>query len=298
MSIKFVTFSIFPTDLQRALVPGMAALLLLNATLLPTLAQQIAAGRVMLATVVDRNNRPTVDVGPDDFVVEEGNDEREILAVRVADYPVAVLLDNGADTGTALPDIRRAAARFITRIGQRPVAVGTLADPPQFVASFDDDRERVLERLAVIGAAPARALRPLSAVAQAARMIAETAAPFSVVVVISARTVDPSEQTATERFTPILESGAAVHVIALRDAGALPPEGAADVLRALAEQTRGRYVPIYAAASYAIALDRLADRLSTEVMIDYLVPPDSSGVNARVGIRVPGARVTGLGVSK
>src|SRR5262245_6526630 len=94
----------------------------------PAAAQDVA-GRVMLATAIDRTGRPTVDVGADDFVIEEGHDEREVLSVRVADYPIAVLIDNGASTDTALAAIRQAAARFITRIGQRPVAVGTLADP-------------------------------------------------------------------------------------------------------------------------------------------------------------------------
>jgi hypothetical protein len=257
-------------------------------------AQQPAAARTMLTSVLDRSGRPTVDVGPDDFVVEEGHDEREVLDVRVADYPVVVLLDNGGEADATLATMRQAAVRFITRIGQRPVAVGTLADPPEFVATFDDDRERVLERLDQIRLGPARALLPLSAVGMAAEMIARTAAPFSVVVVLSARPVDPSEQGASERITPVLESGAAVQVIALRAAGSAPPEGAADLLRALADQTRGQYVTIYSPASYGIAIDRLADRLSTEILIEYLVPPGSTGDDARLGIRVPGARVTGV----
>jgi hypothetical protein len=71
-----------------------------------------------------------------------------------------------------------------------------------------------------------------------------------------------------------------------------------DFLQTLSAQTRGQYVAIYTPVSFSIALDRLADRLSTEVIIEYLVPPGSSGADARVGIRIPGARVTGLGVSK
>jgi hypothetical protein len=220
-----------------------------------------------------------------------------VLAVRVADYPIVVLIDNGASTDTALAAIRQAASRFINRIGQRPVAVGTLADPPAFVAGFDDERSQVLDRLSAIRSAPGRTLRPLSAVTRAAAMIATTEAPFSVVVVISARPVDPQEQAANERFAPILESGAAVHVIALRAADSAAAE-TNDLLRALADQTRGQYVPIFSTASYSVALDRLADTLATQVMIDYLVPAGSSGDEARIGIRIPGARVIGLGVSK
>ena len=101
---------------RSALIIG---LLIAPAAAGPATVQQ-AAGRVLLATVSDRNNRPTVDVGPDDFVVEEGNDEREVLAVRVADYPVAVLLDNGGDTAAA--HRRDQAGRGTVRHPDRPAA--------------------------------------------------------------------------------------------------------------------------------------------------------------------------------
>ena len=199
--------------------------------------------------------------------------------------------------------MREAAARFITRIGQRPVAVGTLVDPPSFVAHFEDDREHLLARLAAIVVTPSEALRPLSALAGAAGLLAEAQPPFAVVVVLSARSVDATDQPTTERVTPILESGAAVHVVALRAPGVPSVDEraggtSADLLQTLSTQTRGKYVAIYTPVSFSIALDRLADRLSTEVIVEYLVTPGSSGADARVGIRIPGARVTGLGVSR
>lgn len=260
--------------------------------------QELAAARVLLATVFDRNNRPTVDVLPDDFVIEEGNDEREVLNVQVADYPVTLLLDNGTDAGDTLAAIRLAATRFIQRIGQRPVAVGTLADPPALVTSFDDERAAVLTAVERITGVERTPLRPLGILSEAAKRIAAFGSPFSVVVVISAGAVDPSEQPAADRIAPIVDSGAAVHVIAMRPAGLAFSEGTPDLLRALADQTRGQFIPIFNSVSYGVALDRLADQLSSELMIDYLVPPGSTGENARVGVRVPGARVQGLGVSR
>jgi len=269
----------------------------------PASAQQLGAARSLLVTVTDRSGSPTVDVSADDFVVEEGRDERDILGARVADYPVVVLMDNGAGSAETLRVMREAAARFITRIGQRPVAVGTMVDPPVFVANLEDEREHVLERLAAIAIAPSDALRPLSALSEAAGLLSDAQPPFTVVVVLSARPVDATDQPSTERVTPILESGAAVHVVALQAPGLTATneraDGAApDFLQTLSAQTRGQYVAIFTPVSFSIALDRLADRLSTEMIVEYLVPPDSSGADARVGIRIPGARVIGLGVSK
>ena len=51
------------------------------------------------------------------------------------------------------------------------------------------------------------------------------------------------------------------------------------------------------AASYQAALDRLADRLSSEMMIEYIVPVGSKPRDVKVGVRVIGARVRGLGVA-
>ncbi|MGE3510344.1 MAG: hypothetical protein AB7N65_15850, partial [Vicinamibacterales bacterium] len=243
---------------RRATAAGLGWLLALPS--LPLAQPQVGAARTMLVSVWDRANRPTVDVGPDDFVVEEGNDERDILAVQVADYPVTLLLDNGTDSDT-LARMREAALRFVRRIGQRPVAVATLAGPPAGLATFDDERSQVIDVIERLQATPGAAARPLGALAQAAEWIRARRPPFSVVVLLATRPADPADQPDTDRLGPIVESGAAVHVVAL-----LPVTGAAiegpDLFRTVAEQTRGAFTPIYAPVSFGIALDRLADRLS------------------------------------
>ena len=52
----------------------------------------------------------------------------------------------------------------------------------------------------------------------------------------------------------------------------------------------------HADTSFAAALDRLADRLSIEIMVEYLVPEGPRRGDVQVGVRKPGARVVGLGV--
>ena len=59
--------------------------------------QDATSGRVLLASVVDARNRPLVTVGPDDFLITEGTQSREVLDVHVADYPVVVLIDDGSE---------------------------------------------------------------------------------------------------------------------------------------------------------------------------------------------------------
>src|SRR5207248_7282993 len=106
----------------------------------------LGASRTVLATVVDNRGRPIVDIDPDDFIIRETGQNRDVLSVRVADYPVALVLDNGRGTSKDFDAIRQAALRFVARIGRRPVAVA-LAEPPRLVATLDDDRQAVVQRI-------------------------------------------------------------------------------------------------------------------------------------------------------
>jgi len=67
-------------------------------------------------------------------------------------------------------------------------------------------------------------------------------------------------------------------------------------LRVIADQTKGQFTAIFSPASFDAALDRLADRLAIEMMVQYVVPPGPRAGDVRVGVRIPGARVIGLGV--
>src|SRR5436305_6036943 len=107
--------------------------------------QQTAESRTALVTVSDARNRSIVDLGPDDFVITERGQTREILDARMADYPIIILIDTGAGARESFPEIRKAVARFIARLGQRPIALGTLSDPPAVAATFDDERQALAQ---------------------------------------------------------------------------------------------------------------------------------------------------------
>jgi hypothetical protein len=259
--------------------------------------QQTAASRVALAAVTDQANRPLVDVGADDFVIQEAGATREVLSVRPADYPIIVLLDTGDDPRGEFELMRRAAAQFIERVGQRPVAIGTLGVKGSMATTFEDEREVLTEKLAALKPQEGAPSLLLQAAGVAAERIRETGALFSAIVIISANPNDASPGTVAETMAPIVDSGAAVHVIANRPGAAAAAAGPRPPIRALAQQTHGEFTTVYAGASYQAALDRLADRMNAEMMIEYIVPVGSKPVDVKLGIRVLGARVRGLGVA-
>ena len=249
--------------------------------------------RTVLVTVVDRNRAPLVDLEADDFVVRESGQPREIFTLRIADYPVVVLVDTSAGSRKDADAMRLAAARFITRVGQRPIAVGTLGSPPRVVAQFTDDRSTVLQQIERLMTDASPDIPFLQAIAGASRLVRDAGQPFSAIVVISA-TAPPPIAGGDGLLGQIIDSRAYVYVVANR-AGA--PPSAVDQLRGLSEQTRGQFTTIYSADSYAIALDHLADQMASEMLIEFIVPPGAPpSSDATVGVRVPGAVVRGLGV--
>jgi hypothetical protein len=254
-------------------------------------------GRTLLATVVDLTGKTRVDLGIDDFVVDDGG-ARDVIDVRIADYPVVVLVDTG--NATALPAMRQAVDRFITRIGVRPVVAAALSIGLALHTDFGEARAEVLARVARLAPGATDAGATLVTVARAAQLLQETGSPFSAIVVVAASIVDATQPVRGELLPVITESGAAVHVVtgrpSARDSGSVTE--VPDLLKVLAEQSKGQYTAIFSAASYSVALDRLADRLAAEMMVEYMVPAGTKAGDVRVGVRRPGARVVGLGVSK
>jgi hypothetical protein len=258
------------------------------------LAQDTA--RTVLAAVVSGQGRPVVDVGIDDFVVSEGGQPREVLDVHVADYPIAVVLDDRPATAGNRAALQAAARRFIQRVGERPIALLRLSDAAHPLASLDDPRQVVLERLSGLDDARSESTAPLDTIAHAATTLGASGAPFSAVVVVAAGPVDATALVRGDLLPQILDSGAAVHVVQVQQPEAVAASADPDLLRLVADQSRGQFTAIFSSTSFDAALDRLADRLAIEMMVQYLVPADGKGGDVRVGVRLPGAHVVGLGV--
>ena len=284
-----------PSGAACALVLAAAAVAWPGAA--PSAAQAVVGNaRTVLAAVVTMQGRPVVDVDVDDFVVTEGTEPREVLDVHVADYPLAIVLDDRPESAGSLPDTCRAARRFIERVGERPIALLTLSGTGEPLVDLEQGRDAALERLLSVTPSTEPPAAPFEVIARAARLLQDSGAPFSAVVVIAGAAVDATAPVRGELLPRILESGAAVHVVQKAEAGTSPEPGSGDLLRVLADQTRGQFTAIFSNPSYEAAVDRLADRLAIEMMVQYLAPAGPRTGDVRVGVRKPGARVVGLGV--
>jgi len=284
-------------------VPAVIALLVFVASAAafqpPPRDSTTGASRFALATVLDPRNRPVVDVGADDFVIQEAGASREVLSVRPADYPVVVMLDTGIDARADFALMKKAAEHFIERIGPRPLAIGTFGGAPKMIAGFDDERERALAKLGELTPGTNEPSELLEGASVAAGAIRQTGALFAALVMLSSAPRDGSQASPDAMVASIIDSGAILHVIANRSSQSAAGAGfrPAAAIRALTEQSRGEYTTIFSAASYQSALDRLADRLTTELLIEYIVPVGSKPNDVKLGVRIVGAHVRGLGVA-
>jgi hypothetical protein len=209
-----------------------------------------------------------------------------------------LLLDTGSESRADFPLLQKAAAHFLDRIGQRPIALGTFGGTATMLTTFEDERQTVMAKLGETAADPTAGSVLMQGASLAAQTIRATGALFSCIVILSATQDDASRDAPDAMIAPVVDSNATLHVIANRPGQtAAGGQRSNPALHALAEQSRGELTVIYSAASYQAALDRLADRLTSEMMIEYLVPVGSKPSDVKVGVRIVGARVRGLGVA-
>ena len=297
MSLRTWLLALEKRDGRARLVLAVTFGLALHAAASPAPPQQIAS-RLILASVTDTDGRPLVDIELDNFVVRDAGQLRDVLSIRVADYPIAIVLDNSRGADRAFEAIRRATLRLINRVGHRPIAIVS-ANPPRVVATFEDGRAAVIGNVDKLRpSSPGSGL--FQAILTAARAVQETGASFSAVVVIVA---NPGRGTVpSELLAPVLESGANVHVVLQQKTsgrGSETLQRSIATLVALVDETRGGLMTIYSPDSYQTALDRLANQLATELMVEYVVPAGSSnGRDVQVGVRVPGAKVNNWDLSR
>ena len=121
-----------------------------------------------------------------------------------------------------------------------------LTDPSSLLASFEDPRDVVLQRLNTAGSRASPNV-PFESVANASSVIQRSEAPFPAIVVISATPVERTMSPGNDLLGRIVDSHATVHVLTHRDP-ARPPSP--EVLREVTEQTRGQFITVYSTAPH------------------------------------------------
>ena len=279
---------------------------------------QAPASRFVLASVVDTGGEPVAGLTADDFVVQEGGIQCEALNAAPAQYPVAILVDTSQAARPDFQQLRTAVRQFVDRLSGREVALYTFGERAMKVADFTRDVDKIRRAADGLFAQPEGESHVLDAIIESAKSLQKREAPISLIVVVSAGANDQSSRTPREVFEAVLPSRSIVEVVEMRtprasgrlinprgrrsstsDRRAEAALGLEELLRGLAERTRGRYNLIYSPGGFHAVLDGLQRRLASEVFLEY-VSPTSGGTpgGLQLGARLPGASVRGIGLDR
>jgi VWFA-related protein len=288
------------------------------AAITATTDQQPGASRFVLASVVDTQGQPVLGLTADDFVVEEGGRRCDTLTASPAQYPVAIIVDT---THAARPEFIRISAavrQFVDRLRGREIALYTFGERATRVADYTRDTAALHKAADGLFARPDAESHVLDAIIDAAKDLRKRELAVGLIVVVSAGGNDQSNRTPREVFEPVMASRSIVRVVELRtprasgrlnnprfrrtitsDREAEAALGLEELLRGLADRTRGHYTLIYSSSGYSAALDELQRQLAAEVVLEYLAPAVDDAQRAlQLGARLPGVTVRGIGLDR
>ncbi len=279
-----------------------AALLASLAFLTPVFLSAQAQQRAVYASAVGQNGAPVPDLGASDFVVREDKVAREILNVVPASDPmqIALLVDNSQAADPFVRDIREGLSAFIAGLGADPsgakhqVAVITIGERPTINTDYTTDLERATKGAQRIFAMPSSGAYLLDGIIETSQGIKKRGSTRPVIVAVITSGVDLSDRPYQSATEPLLESGAAFHVLVV----GRPISGSQDRMMTLdigTRETGGRYDTVLAASGLTSRLKQLAEELTHQYKITYarpttLIPPEKVTVAAAK----PGLTVRGI----
>jgi VWFA-related protein len=109
-------------------------------------AQAASRERTLFVSAVDDKGEPVENLRPEDFVVREDGQRREVLRVSRATEPldIALLVDNSTTADDAIVPMREGLKAFIAKMaGPHQIAIIALADRPTIFVDYTTDRARL-----------------------------------------------------------------------------------------------------------------------------------------------------------
>jgi VWFA-related protein len=268
--------------------------------------------RSVYVNAFNESGAPVEDLTPTDFVVKEGGKMRDVVAYRPAKarMQIALIVD---DNGTGL--FRAPLYRFVQTLqGHAEFAIVTVVGQPLKLTDYTMDGRVLSEALGSLSARPGTpdGGQLLQGIYEAATDLEKREAPRPVIIALSVPGEEHSTLPARHVLDKLKDSGASLHVFlvassAARQIAAVTKPSAlleenmnlGEVLGDGSKQSGGRREDIVASAGAVAGLQRLAEDLLHQYVIDYDLPPGTKpsdrvsisvkrkGVSLRAPARIP-----------
>lgn len=272
--------------------PTRARLAVAAAGLASVLLGAQAREHTMYVSVLDRDGKPVMDLRPDEFVVRENGARREILRASRATQPleVALIVDNSQAATPFTHDLREGVRAFIRTLGggHRIALVGA-GERPTVLQDYSSDPAVLQRGVDRLFAQPGSGAYVLQAIIDVARGIQRRESERPVIVVVATDGPEFSDRVHDLVLEPLKQSGAALHVLFVQQAGGgdLPSDEARErglVFDRGTRTTGGRYDNVLATQALTTKLTQVASELSNQYIVTYgrpdsLIPPDTFEVS-------------------
>jgi Ca-activated chloride channel family protein len=252
-----------------------------------------SAERTVYAAVLTRDGMPVTDLTARDFVVREGEVEREVLRVARATDPfqMAVLVDTSSALNSYLVDVRAGLAEFIREMGgQNDIALVGFGQRPTILVDYTHDVKRLSDGASRIFPETLSGGYLLDAIIEIGRGLKKREGGRRALVVIgTTRGQEFSERYHRHVLDELRDSGATLHAYMIGPANPLTDDNARE--RSLTidqgtEMTGGRQEDLLTSSSLPAKMRELASEIKNQYAVVYsrpqsLLPPDSIEVSVR-----------------
>lgn len=266
-----------------------------------------ARTRDVYVSVLDAKGAPVSGLAAADFVVREDGAPREVLKVAPATAPmqIALVIDDSQAATNAIQPLREGITAFIDTLqGKAEIALITIGERPTSLAQYTTDIAALKKAVGRIFARSGSGAYLTEGILEVTQGLQKRSAARAAIVAITFPGVEYSNQQYEQVLTPLLASGATLHVL---EVGLAPPPSSNDEMRnrnlLIAEgtaQTGGRRDQLLADTAIPERMRQLADELLSQYVVTYarpesLIPPEKitvtvskPGVTARARTRTAG----------
>lgn len=255
-----------------------------------------ARERTMYVSVLDQNKVPVKSLQPEDLIVREDGNAREILRIVPATdaMQISLLVDNSQSATQRIPRIREALTAFIERVanGTHEIAIITLADRPTLRVDFTKDAKALVSKGANgLFAQPGAGMYLLNAITDATKGFKKREAARPVLVAVVTEGIEFSQDHYQTVLDQLKDTGAVLYVLLLAEGPEANPaveevRNRNIVIDRGTRETGGRRETLLSDMALKDEILKVADDLLHQFKVTYarpetLIPPEKVTVEAK-----------------
>jgi hypothetical protein len=304
-------------SLRRLAVMPLAALLGFAAVTTPALnatspVADLQSDKSIYLTALDANGNAVTDLTLGEVALREDNKDREIVSVKRATQPLAIVLlaDTSKEAGTTglmsrqdtvsgsaelIRDIRSALTGFAKGVNaaspESTMELMEFGQAAMTVSRMTSNMADVEKGIGKLFPKPGAASVLLEAIVEASKTLAKAPTPRRAIVVLNIEPGDEqSRQEPKKMNDELLRSGAALWAVSLQK-GQGKNEMRGVVLEGLTKNTGGRRESIVGQSALETIMKTFADNLTSQYEVTYRRPAGESARVVQVGVMRTGLKL-------